>query len=158
QMFGNTGFENGLANPLPWTATGGVIDNDPTEPTHGGLWKAWLNGWGVTHTDSLAQPVTIPANATKATLSFWLHITTAETTKTKIFDSLALQVRNSSGTVLATLATYSNLNAAPGYLQVSFDVTQYKGQTIQIYLLGTEDQGLRTSFLVDDFLMNVTTP
>ena len=158
QMFGNTGFENGLANPLPWAATGGVIDNDPTEPTHGGLWKAWLNGWGVTHTDSLAQPVTIPANATKATLSFWLHITTAETTKTKIFDSLALQVRNSSGTVLATLATYSNLNAAPGYIQVSFDVTQYKGQTIQIYLLGTEDQGLKTSFLVDDFLMNVTTP
>ena len=158
QMFGNTGFENGLANPLPWTATGGVIDNDPTEAAHGGSWKAWLNGWGVVHTDSLAQPVTIPASATKATLSFWLHITTTETTKLKVYDSLAIQVRNSSGTVLATLATYSNLNAAPGYLQISFDLTQYKGQTIQIYLLGIEDQGQKTSFLVDDFLMNVTTP
>jgi hypothetical protein len=158
QIFGNIGFENGLANPSPWTATGGVIDNDPTEPTHSGLWKAWLNGWGVVHTDSLAQSVTIPSTATKATLSFWLHITTAETTKTVVYDSLALQVRNSSGTVLATLATYSNLNAAAGYNQVSFDVTPYKGQLIQIYLVGTEDQGLKTSFLVDDFLMNVTMP
>jgi hypothetical protein len=158
QMLGNPGFENGLANPLPWTASGGVIDNDPTEPAHGGSWKAWLNGWGIVHTDSLAQPVTIPGTATRATLTFWIHISTTETTKTKIYDSLSIQVRDSAGTVLTTLAGYSNLNAAPGYSQVSFDLTQYRGQTIQIFLLGVEDQGLRTSFLVDDFQLNVMTP
>lgn len=158
QMFGNPGFENGSSNPSPWTVTAGVVDNDPTEAPHSGSWKAWLNGYGVPHTDSAAQTITIPANATRAALSFWLHISTTETTKLKIYDSLAVQIRNSSGAVLATLATYSNLNAAPGYAQVTFDLTSYKGQTIQVYLVGVEDQGLKTSFLVDDFLMNVTTP
>jgi len=48
--------------------------------------------------------------------------------------------------MLATLATYSNLNAASGYHQVSFDLSSYKGQTIQIYLVGVEDSSLTTSF------------
>ncbi|MFS8085968.1 MAG: hypothetical protein ACMG6H_10090, partial [Acidobacteriota bacterium] len=72
--------------------------------------------------------------------------------------TLKVQVRNSSGTVLATLVTYSNLNAGAGYTQVSFDLSAYKGQTIQVYLIGVEDSSLKTSFVVDDFLVNVTTP
>jgi len=71
---------------------------------------------------------------------------------------LKVQIRNSSGTVLATLANYSNLNAGAGYAQVSFDLIAYKGQTIQIYLVGTEDSSLKTSFVVDDFSLNVTQP
>ena len=35
--------------------------------------KAWLDGYGTTHTDTLRQSVTIPAGA-RATLSFYLHI------------------------------------------------------------------------------------
>ena len=50
-----------------------------TEPPHSGSWDAWLDGYGTTHTDSATQTVTIPATATAATLSFWLHIDTAET-------------------------------------------------------------------------------
>ncbi len=64
----------------------------------------------------------------------------------------------STGTVLNTLATYSNLNAAAGYTQTSFDLTSYKGQTIQIYLVATESSSLKTSFVVDDFALNVKTP
>jgi kumamolisin len=66
-----------------------------------------------------------------------------------------VQVRNASGTVLGTLATYSNLDAASGYTQKTFDLSAYKGQTIQIYLLGQEDSTLQTSFVVDDFALNV---
>ena len=66
-----------------------------------------------------------------------------------------MQIRNSSGTVLATLATYSNLNANTGYVQKSFDLSAYKGQTIQVYLVGAEDSTLQTSFVVDDFALNV---
>ena len=159
QMFGNPGFENGSPDPAPWVVSAGVIDNNTaSQPAHGGSWKAWLNGYAVPHTDTLMQSVAIPANATKATLSFWLHINTTETTKTKSFDTLTVRVRNSAGSVIATLATYSNLNAAAGYSQFSFDLSAYKGQTIQIHLEGVEDQGLKTSFVVDDFLLNVTTP
>jgi len=72
-----------------------------------------------------------------------------------VYDTLKVQIRNTSGTVLATLATYSNANAASGYTQKSFNVLTYKGQTIQVYLLGVEDGTLQTSFVVDDFALNV---
>ena len=159
QLLGNPGFENGSGSPAPWTVTSGVIDSNSTsQPAHSGSWKAWLNGYGSVHTDTLLQSVTIPSTATSATLSFWLHVDTAETSTTKAYDTLKVQVRNSSGTVLATLATYSNLNAAAGYAQMSFDLTSYKGQAIQVYLIGVEDSSLKTSFIVDDFVLNIITP
>jgi pseudomonalisin len=155
QLLGNPGFENGSASPAPWTVTSGVVDSSTGEPAHSGSWKAWLDGYGTTHTDSILQTVTIPSTAVSATLAFWLHIDTAETTTTTAFDTLKVQVRNTSGTVLSTLATYSNLNHNTGYAQKSFDVTSFKGQTVQIFLVGTEDSSLQTSFVVDDFTLNV---
>ncbi|MBO0856942.1 MAG: hypothetical protein J2P21_00505 [Chloracidobacterium sp.] len=156
QLIGNPGFENGSSNPSPWTATSGVITNSSSEAAHSGSWKGWLDGYGMTHTDTLRQSVTIPANATSATLSFWLHIDTDETTTTTAFDTLAVQILNSSGSVLATLATYSNLNANTGFKQVSFNLLAYKGQSIQINLVGTEGSKIQTSFVVDDFALNVS--
>ena len=150
---GNTGFETGTA--APWTMTTGVLDSSTGEAAHSGLWKAWLNGYGTTHTDSILQTVTIPSTATTATLAFWLHIDTAETTTTTAFDTLKVQIRNTSGTVLSTLVTYSNLNKNTGFAQKSFDVTSFKGQTIQVFLVGIEDSSLQTSFVVDDFTLNV---
>ena len=107
------------------------------------------------HTDTLYQQVTIASTSTTATLTFWLHIDTAETTTTTAYDTLNVQIRNASGTVLATLATYSNLNATSGYIQKTFDLSAYKGQTVQVYLIGVEDGTLQTSFVVDDFALNV---
>jgi len=101
------------------------------------------------------QTVAIPSGKTSATLTFWLHIDTAETTTTTAYDTLKVQIRNSSGTVLATLATYSNLNHNTGYTQKSFSLNSYIGQTIQVYLVGAEDSTLQTSFVVDDFALNV---
>ena len=158
QLLGNPGFENGSTNPAPWTASSGVINNSASEPPHGGTWDAWLDGYGTTHTDTLTQQVSIPSTATSASLSFWLHIDTAETSTTTAFDTLAVQVRNSSGTVLSTLKTFSNLNKNTGFTQQSFDLTSFKGQTIQINFVGTEDASAQTSFVLDDFSLNVTTP
>ena len=152
QLLGNPGFESGN---VTWTATTSVIDSSTGEAAHSGSWKAWLDGYGAAHTDSILQQVAIPSTVTTATLSFWLHIDTAETTTTSAFDTLKVQIRNSSGTVLATLATYSNLNKNTGYAQKSFNVSAYKGQTIQVYLVGVEDGSLQTSFVVDDFALNV---
>jgi hypothetical protein len=87
---------------------------------------------------------------TNATLSFWLRVTSDETTTTTAYDTLKVQVRNSSNTVLATLATYSNLNKGSSYVQRTFDVTAYKGQTIRVYFLGVEGSQVATSFLIDD--------
>jgi Bacterial pre-peptidase C-terminal domain len=152
QLIVNPGFETGTASP--WVATTGIIDNGTSEAAHSGSWKAWLDGYGAAHTDSLYQQVSIPSTATSANLTFWLHIDTAET-GTTAYDTLKVQVRNSSGTVLATLATYSNTNAATGFTQKSFSLLAYKGQTVQVYLVGVEDSTLQTSFVVDDFALNV---
>ena len=61
-----------------------------------------------------------------------------------------MQVRNSSNAVLATLATYSNLNAAGGYSLKSFNLLAYKGQTVRVYFLGVEGSQVATSFVVDN--------
>ena len=156
QLLGNPGFENGSASPAPWVPTAGVIDNSASEAPHTGVWKAWLDGYGSAHTDTLYQQITIPSGAT-ATLTFWLHIDTAETTTTTAFDKLTVQIRNSSNAVLSTLATYSNLNKATGYAQKSLDVSSFQGQTVRVFLTGTEDSSLQTSFVVDDFALNATT-
>jgi len=149
----NGGFETGVATP--WTLTAGVLNNSASEPAHTGSWDAWLDGYGTSHTDSAVQTVTIPSTATTATLTFWLHIDTAETTTTTAFDTLQVQVLNSANTVLSTLGTFSNLNKAAGYTQRSFSVIAFKGQTVKIRFLGTEDTSLQTSFVIDDIALNV---
>ena len=149
-FLGNPGFESGATT---WVQSGSVISNSTSQPARSGTWKADLNGFGYVSTESFYQTVTIPATVTSAILSFWLHIDTAETTTSVAFDELSVQVQNSSGTVLNTLATYSNLNKNTGYVQKSFDLSSYKGQTIRLSLIGTEDYSLKTSFVLDDFVL-----
>ena len=147
ELIANGGFESGAT---AWTASSGVITNGSGETAHSGSWFAWLDGYGTATTDTLSQTVTIPASATTATLSFWLHVDTAETTTTTAYDKLTVQLLNASGTALTTLATYSNLNAASGYTQKSFNVGAYAGQTVTVYFKGVEDSQKQTSFVIDD--------
>jgi hypothetical protein len=154
QLLGNPGFETGSASP--WSVSAGVLNNSTSEPPHSGSWDAWLDGYGTTHTDTVSQSVTIPSGCVNATLSFWLHIDTAETTTTTAYDTLRVQLLNSAGTVLTTLATYSNLNHNTGYTQHSFNVAAYIGQTVTVKFTGTEDSSLQTSFVLDDNALNVS--
>jgi hypothetical protein len=154
QLIGNPGFENGTST-APWTLTAGVINNSASEPPHSGSWDAWMDGYGTTHTDSSQQTVSIPSGKTSATLTFWLHIDTAETTTTTAFDTLKVQVFNTGGTLLSTLGTFSNLNHATGYQQHSFSMNSFIGQTVVIKFTGTEDTSLQTSFVLDDVNLNV---
>jgi hypothetical protein len=148
QKLGNPGFETGSA--APWSASAGVIDSSTGEAAHSGSWKAWMNGYGTTHTDTLTQSVSIPAGCATYTLSFWLHIDTAETTTTTAYDKLTVK----AGTT--TLATYSNLNKNTGYAQKSFNVSSLAGQTVTISFSGVEDSSLQTSFVIDDTALNVS--
>jgi hypothetical protein len=152
QLIANPGFESGTAS---WTASSGVITNSTSMPAHAGSYKAWLNGYGAAHTDTMVQQVTIPSTATSATLALWLQVQSDETTTTTAYDTLKVQLRNSSGTVLATLATYSNLNKGTAYAQKSFDLSSYKGQAVQVYFVGTEGSTVQTSFLIDDVTLTV---
>ncbi|MDH6145826.1 hypothetical protein P3T35_007887 [Kitasatospora sp. GP30] len=147
QLLGNPGFETGTASP--WTASSGVIDNSSSEPAHSGSWKAWLDGYGTTHTDTLSQTVTIPAGCKNASFSFWLHIDTAETGSTA-YDKLTVQANSTN------LATYSNVNANTGYVQKTFNLSSFAGQSVTLKFTGTEDASLQTSFVIDDTALNAS--
>jgi PKD repeat protein len=156
QLLGNTGFETGSATP--WTLSSGVLCTNAGctgETAHAGTGFAWMNGYGSAHTDTTSQSVAIPAGKSSASLAFYLHIDTAETTTTSAYDTLKVQVLNSSGTVLATLATYSNLNKGTGYTLKTLSMNAYIGQTVTIKFTGTEDASLKTSFVLDDITLTV---
>ncbi|WP_330347218.1 M4 family metallopeptidase [Streptomyces sp. NBC_00582] len=141
QLLGNNGFESGNTT---WTATSGVITNSSSQAARTGSYKAWLDGYGSTHTDTLSQSVTIPSGCTNTTFTFYLHIDTAETTTSTQYDKLTVTAGST------TLATYSNLNAASGYVQKSFSLGSYAGSTVALKFTGVEDSSLQTSFVIDD--------
>jgi PKD repeat protein len=155
QLLSNTGFESGSATP--WSLSSGVLCSNSTcsgQTSHAGSYFAWLDGYGSSHTDTASQSVSIPSGNSTATLSFYLHIDTAEGTSSSAYDTLKVQVLNSSGSVLATLHTYSNLDAASGYVQHSLNMSSYIGQTVTIKFTGSEDYSNQTSFVLDDITLN----
>ncbi|MBP0460874.1 putative Ig domain-containing protein [Streptomyces montanisoli] len=140
QLLANPGFESGNTG---WNASSGVITTQSGEPAHSGSYKAWLDGYGTSHTDNVSQSVTIPAGCS-AELTFYLHIDTNESTSGAAYDKLTVTAGSK------TLATYSNLNANSGYSKRSFDVSSLAGQTVTLKFNGVEDSSLYTSFVVDD--------
>ncbi|WP_433221702.1 S8 family serine peptidase [Dactylosporangium sp. CS-047395] len=152
QKLANPGFESGTAS---WTASTGVIGQYSSngQPTRTGTWNAWLNGYGSTHSDTLSQTVTLPSGCSAYTLAFWLHIDTSETSTSTAYDKLTVQVVGASTT---TLATYSNLTTATGYVQRTFNLAAFAGQTVTIRFTGTEDSSLQTSFVLDDTGLTVS--
>jgi len=144
----NPGFESGTTS---WTTTSGVGCTNSScsgETAHGGTGFAWLNGYGSAHTDSVSQTITIPAGKTSASLTFYLHIDTQESGSTA-YDKLTVSATPSGGSA-ATLATYSNVNAASGYVLRTISLNSYIGKTVTIKFSGTEDASLATSFVLDD--------
>lgn len=141
QKIVNPGFESGAG--APWTASdASIVTNSTSKAARTGTWKAWLGGYGRTATDTLTQTVTIPAGC-KATLKFWLAIDSSESIYTA-YDKLTVKAGST------TLATYSNRNKGGGYIERTFDLSTYAGQTVALSFTAVEDYSLQTSFVVDD--------
>ena len=146
-LLANPGFESGATG---WSASSGVITSNSGAPARTGSWKVWLNGYGTSHIDTLSQKVTVPA-ASSANLSFWLYVTSNETTATKVYDRLRVQVV--SGGTTTTLGTFSNLHKGSAYVKRQFDMSPYVGKTVTVKFTGTENSSRATSFVVDDTSM-----
>ncbi len=160
QSLGNPGFETGV--PSPWTSSAGVVvstaETGGVEVARSGSWFAWLDGYGVPHTDWLMQKVSIPSDCTSYVFSYYQHIDTFEDTATKVADTLEVQVLSSTRKVLKNLATYSNLNAAKGYHLVTFDLAAYAGRAVYIKFIGVERDTYdgTTDFTIDDTALRVS--
>jgi hypothetical protein len=142
----NGGFESGTS---PW-AFAGKAAISTAGYDHTGVYYAVL-GNANSSTGSVAQSVTIPAAAV-GTFRFWLNVTSSETTTTVRRDHLYVEVRSTSGVLLGTIATISNLSkAATGvYTLHSVSVAPWKGQTVRVQFRTTTDGSLPTVFRVDD--------
>ncbi|MEO6588677.1 MAG: M4 family metallopeptidase, partial [Pyrinomonadaceae bacterium] len=120
ELLSNGGFESS-ASPWVGSGTGYFYTNNGSYP-HGGTGYIYF---GVNNSVSgqSYQQVSIPSTAT-GTFTFWLNVTSSETTTTTQYDKLFVEVRNTSGMLLTTLATYSNLNkgTAGSYSQKSFSL------------------------------------
>ena len=154
QLLKNPDFESGRTL---WTASPTTVINNSNSiyPTHSGSWKATLNGKGFANTAYIYQQVTIPANLCAATLSFWLRVFSGEIS-TLAKDTLKVEILNTSGVVLSTLATYSNVNKSSSYSQKTLNLASFAGKTIRLRFRGVENSSLKTSFLIDDVAVNVT--
>lgn len=147
QLISNGGFESGTS---PWVLSGQVVRSTGSFP-HSGIAYMILNGVN-NSSGTLYQTVTIPSGSSP-NLTFWLNITTNEAQGAAIFDRLFIEVRNTSGTLLATLATFSNQNSGTAGVYVQrgpYTLSSFAGQTVRIQFRGTNDVTLPTNFRVDD--------
>jgi len=146
QVFGNAGFESGTA---PWSATSGVLTSNAEAPqARTGTHYAWLDGYGVAHTDTLSQTLTVPLGCHTATLTFWLQISSQDA-GTTAHDTLTVKVNG------VTVGTYSNLDRT-GYVPKSISLSSsYVGKQVTITFTGTEDTSKATSFVVDDTALTI---
>jgi Zn-dependent metalloprotease len=146
ELIVNPGFESGSA---PWVASGQITFSQGTFP-HTGTNYVIVNGVNST-TGTIYQTVTVPSGG--ANLNFWLNISTSEAAGASVFDRLFIEVRNTSGTLLATLATFSNQNSQTAgvyTLRGPYNLSAFAGQTVRIQFRGTNDVTLPTNFRIDD--------
>ncbi len=162
QLITDGGFESATASGLTapgWTATTTLSNHNIViyhgSHPHTGNNYAQLGGVNNAN-DTLTQTVAVPAGSTSTPLTFWVSINTTETNG-KAYDYLHVEIHNTSGTLLATPLTLSNLNSTSDnntlgtYFQpAAIDLSAYAGQTIELVFHGTNDSEDPTYFLVDD--------
>ncbi len=149
ELIQNGSFENGQS---PWkeSSSGGYQLIDTAKP-YSGSYSVDLGGYNKA-TDLIYQTVTIPSTVTNATLTFWTYVSTTE--KSHAHDYFYAQVRNTKGSVLANLLTLND-GTSSGWVQYRYNLTNYKGQTIQIAFKATNDRSYPTSFFVDGVSLQI---
>lgn len=144
----NGGFENWWDY---WDISG------PTHSTlaYSGSYSAWLGGYNNAN-DTLYQTVTIPSvgpegdPVVSVRLIYYWHMTTDEISTYSDYDHFYARIRNTGGGTLRELEHLTNRSTEGAWVSSSFDVTEFKGQTVQVYFGATTDPSLPTSFYVDD--------
>ncbi len=122
-------------------------------PSRNGESHAALGGpTGSFHLTS--EALTIPSTAMAADLTFYLWIV-SRNPKQSVADVLHIEIRDQAGTLLETLATFSNLDASVTWKERRFDLMRYRGKSIRISFTSIQDQGPPTWFLIDDVGVNV---
>ena len=159
ELIVNGGFEAGSTG---WTLSGFVGTGiGALGQARSGTYWLWLAG-SPNESDAAYQTITIPANATAATLSYYYNINSQEVITTA-YDKFTNTIRNTSGTILATVINLSNIDQDPAggnpyYHLVTFDVLPYAGQPIRIHFASVSDGLKATNFRIDDVSVQAVVP
>jgi hypothetical protein len=148
QLIVNGGFEG---NSIPWVLSGQAFWTNTGAFPRTGTGYIFL-GNSNNASGAAYQQITIPASPAKS-LTFYLNVTSSETTTITQYDRFFVEVRSTSGTLLGTLATFSNLNkgtAGVYVLRGPFSLASWAGQTVRVQFRATTDFSLITTFRVDD--------
>lgn len=150
QILTDAGFEGTL--PSGWIKSEGAW---PSTVHHCGAKSMSL---GILGNAFVFQNVTIPANAQIATLGFYLRVDSSVTSTSPV-DTLLVEIKTApnlpaTGTTLASLATYSNLDTTGNQFvrKGEFDLSMFKGQTIGVWFSALFGQHASqfTQFYIDD--------
>jgi hypothetical protein len=167
----NGGFESapGTGNTATawniWPVSGHslIVANGPFP--RGGTNYASLGGSDNTNSDIISQNFVIPSDATAASVSCWLNIVTDESIGQGVYDNLSIGLYNLDGSWVANVVNVTNEDAAFSnntngtYFHVGpFDVSAYRGTTLQLAFIGFTDSILPTTFRIDDVSLLVTKP
>lgn len=140
----NPGFESGPGAGWTEFSSGGREIINTTNP-HTGSYSANECGYN-SCTEYVQQTITIPSGAT---LTYWWYMTSSEGTSS-VHDRLRVQLYSISGSLLATLRTWSNRNTSNTWSQDTLDLSAYAGQTVILRFVTTTNQTRTTSFWIDD--------
>lgn len=155
----NGGFESNFSswqNGATW-----FVFNNSTQSHSGSKYAFFgVQSDGSTHypnnDDSCSQIFAVPANTLGLTLRFWYRISSDDTSGIP-HDFLYVKVSDQFGFTLATLVTYSNVNASGTWSEAVLPLPQsYASQTIGIRFHGTTNAALKTVFRVDDVTLSAT--
>jgi Carboxypeptidase regulatory-like domain len=147
----NGGFESGTTG---WTYSGSPSPRRGQTQAHSGKYSLKVGGSSGQSGDSIAyQMVTIPGSARHANLSFYYWPASNDSST---YGWQEADVIDSSGNVLQQL--FVNTTNDRVWIQMTFDLSQYAGQTIGIRFLDHENSGggsYYTYMYVDDVSLTV---
>ena len=146
----NGGFESGTLDC--WTAGGVLMPAVSTLQAHGGAFSAQVGATGLPEPNGdswIYQTVTVPTNVQTPTLSFWYWPATDDSIE---YDWQEAQIRDAGGNRLAQI--FKTASNAQTWTYMSYDLTPYKGQTVQLYFNVHEDGwGDPTYLYLDDVVI-----
>jgi Zn-dependent metalloprotease len=134
-----------------WQGDAGlVVQTDYTGTVaHGGYRYAQFDRSAGRQSLTLSQMVAIPAGTT-ALFSLWTQ--TQGNPAVAAADTLQIQVQPAGGAA-TVLETLSGLQARPDWVQRSYDLSAYAGQTVTLSLASNINLSTGTAFLADDFVL-----
>lgn len=138
-----------------WTYTGSSLPVRTTTRAHSGSYALQVGASSGQQGDSTAyQTLTIPSTVTSATLDFYYWPTTNDSSS---YASQEADIANNGGQVVQQL--FKKTTNDRTWLHLSFDLSKYAGQTIDVQFLDHETSNGSSSYYsymyVDDVVLSV---